>query len=55
MPAEPNTIPRRSDDNVSWQKVAHQICKGCHKKSSSKNTPQSCFKCHDRNVVPDEE
>lgn len=50
----PEKFPRRFDDNVSWQNVAHQLCKGCHKESGSKVAPQSCFKCHDRNIVPSE-
>ncbi|KPJ98456.1 MAG: hypothetical protein AMJ60_08140 [Desulfobacterales bacterium SG8_35] len=41
-------FPRRFDDNVSWQKVAHPLCKGCHKESGSENAPTNCFKCHDK-------
>jgi len=42
------TFPRKFDDTVSWQPVAHPLCKGCHKESGSDNAPQRCFDCHDR-------
>jgi hypothetical protein len=46
-----DTFPRKFYDNSSWQKIAHPLCKGCHKKSGSANAPQRCFDCHDRNAV----
>ena len=42
------SFPRKFDDTVSWQPVAHPLCKGCHKESGSDNAPQRCFDCHDR-------
>ena len=43
-----DTFPRKFDDNVYWQKIAHPLCKGCHKKSDSTNAPKRCFECHDK-------
>ena len=43
-----DTFPRKFDDNVYWQKIAHPLCKGCHKKSESVNAPKRCFECHDK-------
>jgi hypothetical protein len=43
-----DAFPRRFDDNVSWQQIAHPLCKGCHKESGSENAPTSCFICHDK-------
>ena len=42
------TFPRIFDDTVSWQKIAHPLCKGCHKESGSENAPKTCFLCHDK-------
>ena len=42
------SFPRKFDNTVSWQQVAHSLCKGCHKKSENPNAPQRCFKCHDK-------
>jgi len=42
------SFPRKFDNNVSWQPVAHPLCKGCHKESESPNAPQRCFECHDK-------
>ncbi len=44
-------FPRKFYDNRSWQKIAHPVCKGCHRKSGSPNAPQRCFDCHDRKAV----
>jgi len=41
-------FPRRFDNNVNWQPIAHPLCKGCHKKSGSENAPKNCFVCHDK-------
>ena len=41
-------FPRKFDNNIAWQPVAHPLCKGCHKKSGSSNAPQRCFECHDK-------
>lgn len=41
-------FPRKFDDNVSWQSIAHPLCKGCHKESGSENAPTRCFTCHDK-------
>ncbi len=43
-----DTFPRKFDDNVSWQPIAHPLCKGCHKESGSENAPTRCFECHDK-------
>ena len=43
-----DTFPRKFDDNVYWQKIAHPLCKGCHKESESTNAPKKCFECHDK-------
>ena len=43
-----DTFPRKFDDNVYWQKIAHPLCKGCHKESESINAPKKCFECHDK-------
>jgi hypothetical protein len=43
-----DAFPRRFDDNESWQKIAHPLCKGCHKESGSENAPKRCFICHDK-------
>ncbi len=42
----PETFPRQFVDTESWQKVAHKICKDCHKKSGSSNAPKRCWGCH---------
>lgn len=41
-------FPRLFNDNVSWQKIAHPLCKGCHKESGKENAPTKCFICHDK-------
>ena len=41
-------FPRRFDDTVTWQPIAHPVCKGCHKESGSPNAPKRCFECHDK-------
>ena len=43
-----DTFPRKFDNNVTWQPIAHPLCKGCHKESGSSNAPQRCFDCHDK-------
>ncbi|MFC1827906.1 cytochrome c3 family protein [Thermodesulfobacteriota bacterium] len=43
-----DAFPRQFDDNVSWQPIAHPLCKGCHKESGSENAPTKCFICHDK-------
>jgi len=41
-------FPRLFNDKESWQKIAHPICKGCHKESGKENAPKKCFLCHDK-------
>ncbi len=41
-------FPRKFDDNVPWQVIAHPVCKGCHKESGSEKAPTNCFLCHDK-------
>lgn len=43
-----DAFPRRFDDIVSWQVIAHPLCRGCHKESGNENAPTSCFLCHDK-------
>jgi len=43
-----DAFPRKFDDTLSWQPVAHPLCKGCHKKSERDNAPKRCFECHDK-------
>ena len=43
-----NGFPRRFDNNITWQPIAHPLCKGCHNESGSPNAPQRCFECHDK-------
>ena len=43
-----NAFPRRFDNNMSWQPIAHPLCKGCHNESGSPNAPHRCFECHDK-------
>jgi len=43
-----DAFPRKFDDNLPWQPIAHPLCKGCHKKSGSENAPKNCFLCHDK-------
>jgi len=43
-----DNFPRKFDNNVTWQPVAHPLCKGCHKESGNPNAPQKCFECHDK-------
>ena len=43
-----DTFPRKFDNNVSWQSIAHPLCKGCHKESGSDKAPKRCFECHDK-------
>lgn len=45
----PDAFPRKFDNTQSWQKIAHPLCKGCHRESGSENAPIRCFDCHDRN------
>lgn len=41
-------FPRLFNDNENWQKIAHPLCKGCHKESGKENAPTKCFICHDK-------
>jgi len=41
-------FPRKFDNTVNWQPIAHPLCKGCHNDSDSPNAPMRCFECHDR-------
>ncbi len=41
-------FPKKFDDNSPWQKIAHSVCKGCHKKSGNKKAPTRCYQCHDK-------
>jgi len=43
-----NKFPRLFNDNENWQKIAHPLCKGCHKESGKENAPTKCFICHDK-------
>jgi hypothetical protein len=43
-----DAFPKRFDNNVTWQPIAHPLCKGCHKESDSPNAPKRCFECHDK-------
>ncbi len=44
-----NGFPRRFDDTVTLQKMAHEICKECHKNSGNENAPKQCRQCHIKN------
>ena len=43
-----DAFPRRFENNITWQSIAHPLCKGCHNKSGSPNAPKRCFECHDK-------
>ncbi len=40
------TFPRKFDDNAKWQKIAHIVCKNCHKEAKTPNAPTKCKECH---------
>ncbi len=43
-----NNFPKIFDDNLSWQKIAHSICKECHNNSDNEKAPKRCYECHDK-------
>jgi hypothetical protein len=44
-----DTFPRRFDDTIPWQNIAHVVCKNCHKKEENVKAPRQCRECHVKN------